>query len=738
MADRVKGITIQIGGDVSGLSKALEGVNKKISSTQDSLKDVQRLLKLDPKNTELLAQKQRYLTENVKGTADKLQQLKSAQKEVNEQFKASKITQEVYDNFNRELAETEQRLNSAKQAAKDFGNVASQEFKLAAQDLEKVGDKISGAGKALTPLTGGVVAVGTAAMAAWSELDAGYDTIVTKTGATGEALASLQDSMDAVFASIPTDAETAGVAIGEVNTRFGATGDTLEALSRQFIEFAEINGTDLNNAIDSVDAIMTKYGVDSSHTAEVLGLMTKAGQDTGLSMDTLQNALNTNGATLKEMGLGLTESINLLAEFEANGVDTTQALAGLKKAQQNATADGKTLGDALGDTITKIKDAKTETDALQIATDLFGKKGAAEMTQAIREGRLSVEDLSASLGDYATTVEDTFNATLDPPDKAKVALNNLKLAGSDLASTMLDMVAPMIDKIVEGVRDLVSWLDSLDDDQKQMIITVAGIVAAIGPALVILGKVVSGIGQVTNALGMLIANPIPALIALIVALVALVAVKGDEMQAKLQEFDDFLQDIFAADWTEVFGPVLGEVINGFFATVKNIWEDIKSVLDGVIDFIRGIFTGDWQRAWQGVVEIFGGVFGAIEDAAKIPLNAVISLVNSAISGINGVTGLLNKIPGVNIGQIGKIPYLAKGGVVTRGQAIVGEAGPELLTVADGRTVVQPLTNNTTNNNNLGGITVNVYGAPGQDIRELAELVGDAVQSKIQQRGAVWA
>ena len=291
---------------------------------------------------------------------------------------------------------------------------------------------------------------------------------------------------------------------------------------------------------------------------------------------------------------------------------------------------------------------------------------------------------------------------------------------------------------MEGVRDLVSWLDGLDDDQKQMIITVAGVVAAIGPALVILGKVVSGIGQVTNALGTLIANPIPALIALIVALVALVAVKGDEMQAKLQEFDDFLQNIFVADWTEVFGPVLGDALNAFFAVVKFVWDHVKSVLDGIIDFIRGIFTGDWQRVWQGVVEIFEGIFGGIAEKAKIPLNAVLGLVNSAISGVNGVTGLLNKIPGVNIGQIGKIPYLAKGGVVTRGQAIVGEAGPELLTVADGRTMVQPLTNNTTNNNNLGGITVNVYGAPGQDIRELAELVGDAVQSKIQQRGAVWA
>ena len=176
--------------------------------------------------------------------------------------------------------------------------------------------------------------------------------------------------------------------------------------------------------IDSVDSIMTKFGVDASQTKNVLGLMTKAGQDTGISMETLETALTTNGASLKEMGLDLTSSVNLLAQMEASGVDVSTALAGMKKAVQNATADGKSADEALTETIDSIKNAKTETEALTIASDLFGKKGAAEMTQAIREGRLSVDDLSGALSDYGDVVSDTFETTLDPWDDAAVAMNN--------------------------------------------------------------------------------------------------------------------------------------------------------------------------------------------------------------------------------------------------------------------------------------------------------------------------
>ena len=125
--------------------------------------------------------------------------------------------------------------------------------------------------------------------------------------------------------------------------------------------------------------------------------------------------------------------------------------------------------------------------------------------------------------------------------------------------------------------------------------------------------------------------------------------------------------------------------------------------------------------------------------AKQPINAIIGLVNGAISGINSVIRSINKLPGVSIGQIGKIPYLAKGGVVTHGSAIVGEAGPELLTVTGGRTIVQPLTgSSTTNSANYGGVTLNVYGAPGQDEHVLARIVMEEMQAAALRKGAVFA
>lgn len=766
MADRIKGITVQIGGDTTGLSKALSGVNKQIKDTQSQLKDVNKLLKLDPSNVKMLEQKQRLLSNAVSESKSKLDALKGAEEQVKQQFKDGIIDQSQMDAFNRELVSAQQDFDTATAKAHEFGGVVAQEMQVAGAAVSVVGEKISGVGEKLAPVSGAAAAVGAASIAAFNELDAGYDTIITKTGATGEQLDGLEQSMRNVFGSLPISAEEAGIAIGEVNTRFGVTGDELEELSTQFIEFAKINSTDLNGSIDAVDAIMTKYGVDASHTGEVLGLLTKAGQDTGISMDTLESALSTNGATLKEMGLDLTGSINLLAEFEANGVDATTAIAGLKKAQQNATAEGKSLQDALGETIQNIKDATNETDALQIATDLFGKKGAAEMTQAIREGRLSVDDLTASLGDYATTVEDTFNATLDPPDQAAVALNNLKIAGAELGDTIMTAVAPILEDLISKIQDLVAWFSSLDESQKQTIVVIGAIVAAAAPAIIMIGKVVSGVGSIITAAGSLVgfitgtvvpgitgalsglfaflaANPVVLIIGIVTAailgLVAFIGIKGDEIQALLQKLDDFLQGVFATDWTKIFGGVLGEALNMFFADVKNIWDSIKKVLDGIIDFIRGVFSGDWERVWKGIVEIFSGVFGGLAAVAKIPLNAIIRLVNTAINGINGVTSTLNKIPGVNIGQIGKIPYLAKGGILSRGSAVVGEAGPELLTMSNGRAVVQPLTNNhTTNNANYGGLTINVYGAVGQDVNTLAEIVMEKAQHAVNQTGAVWA
>lgn len=634
-ASTIKGITIEIGGDTTKLDKALSGVNKQSRDLQKELKEVEKGLKLDPKNTELLAQKQTLLKEAVAATSEKLDVLKSAEAQVQKQFENGEVSEEQYRALQREIVKTEADLKNLKTAAEDSNSTLKKVGEIAG----KIGEKSEALGKKLLPVTGAIAGIGTASIAAFNELDAGYDTIITKTGASGEALDGLQDSMDAVFTSLPTEAETAGIAIGEVNTRFGSTGKELEDLSSKFIQFSEINGTDLNGAIDSVDAIMTKFGVDSSHTGEVLGLLTKAGQDTGISMDTLQNTLQTNGATLKEMGLDLTSSVNLLAQFEANGVDATTALAGLKKAQQNATADGKDLKDALGETIEKIKNASSETDALQAATELFGKKGAAEMTQAIREGRLSIDDLSGALSDYGNVVEDTFNATLDPPDQAKVALNNLKVAGADLGNTLMQTVAPVLERVVEKVKAFSQWFKNLNDTQKETIVKIGAVVAAIGPALIIFGKLSSGVSKAIGAFSkisgvfkaagtagkglwaILSVNPIGAVVAAVVALVAGFVL----MYKKCDWFREMVNKAFAeikksvSETIEKIKPILQQLGESF----KNLMEKLKPVFQFFTTYVMAVI--------QGALSAVAPIISALKNLIEIVKNLITAVVNYIIT-----------------------------------------------------------------------------------------------------------
>ena len=611
MASTIKGITIEIGGDTTKLDKALSGVNKNTRSLQSELKSVNSLLKLDPKNTELLAQKQTILAQAITETKGKLDVLKQAEAQVQAQFEKGEVSEEQYRALQREIAATEQSLKGLEEQAK-AGKKSLEDIGMA---IGTAGQKTTELGNKLMPVTAGITALGAASVAACMEMDGGYDTVITKTGATGDALEELKGAVDTVFTDLPTSAENAGIAVGEVNTRFGLTGEACAALSEEFIKFAEINGTDLNSAIDGVDAIMTKFGVDSAEAANVLGLLTKAGQDTGLSMETLYTTLQTNGATLKEMGLDLTSSVNLLAQFEANGVDASTALAGLKKAQQNATAEGKTMEEALGETIDAIKNASSETEALQIATDLFGKKGAAEMTQAIREGRLSIDDLSGSLEDYGTTVSDTFAATQDPWDEAQVAMNNLKLAGSELGTTLLTSLQPTITKIVNSIKNFTTWFKNLNQSQQETIIKVAAVVAAIGPALVIIGKVISAVSSVIGVISkigpvvtaakagfaafnaVLAANPIILIVTAIVALIAIFVT----LYNKCEWFRDGVNAIWEGI-KNAFLTAFG-VIKTFFT------ETLPNAFNTVVNFVKT----NWQGLLLLLVNPFAGAFKLLYD-----------------------------------------------------------------------------------------------------------------------------
>ena len=645
MANNIKGITIEIGGDTTKLDKALGSVNKNVKSTQSELKEVEKLLKLDPKNTEALEQKQKLLAKAVGETKEKLDVLKTAEAQVEEQFKNGEVSEEQYRALKREIEATELSLKKLEEEA----NKSNLSLEKVGEAFGKVGSKATDIGKKMLPVTAGIAGMGTAGVAAAMELDDGYDTIITKTGATGEALEELNAVADDLFTEMPIEMADAGTAVGEINTRFGATGETLKGLSKQFIEFANINGTDLNNSIGKVDKIVEQYNIDAAETGNVLGLITKKGQETGISVDTLMDSLQKNGATFKEMGLNMVQSTNLLAQFEANGVNADTAVAGLRKSIKAYTDEGKSVDEALALTIDSIKNASSETEALSIAQEVFGTKGAAEMATAIREGRIDLESLSSSMEEYGSVVEDTFNATQDPWDEAKVATNNLKLAAADLGTTLLGSLQPTITKIVNKIKDFTQWFKNLNQSQKETIIKVAAVVAAIGPALIIFGKVATTISTIISVVGkigpavkaakaafsafnaVLAANPIILVVTAIVAVIAILVTlykKCEWFRNGVNAIWEAIKNAFFAAWDGIktfftetlpnaFNTVVNFIksnwqalllliVNPFAGAFKLLYDNCGAFREFVDNFVQNI-KQFFQNLWNGIVSIFQGV-----------------------------------------------------------------------------------------------------------------------------------
>lgn len=625
MANRVKGITIEIGGNTTKLQDSLKAVDRQLKETQAKLKDVDKLLKLDPGNTDLLTQKQKYLNNAIKDTEEKLRQEKTAL----EQLKAGPQTEETarqQEALTREIVETEHALESLTDQYKTFGSVASQQVAAAGEKLQEVGGKVEGVGKALMPLSAAAAGALAGGIAAAKELDEGYDTIITKTGATGEALEELTGVADKVFGSIPTTMDKAGTAVGEINTRFGVTGDRLEELSTLFIQFSEINGIDLNNSIGAVDKVMERFGIDASRTAEVLGLLTVKGQETGISVDQLLSSLQTSGSTMRELGLGLEESVALLAQFEANGVDAGTAIAGLRKSVAAYTKEGLSADEAIRATLESVRNAKTETEALAIAQETFGTKGAAEMAEAIRTGKIDLDALSVSMEQYGTTVQDTFAATLDPWDEATVAVNNLKLAGAELGSTLMQTLAPMLQAASDKVKQFSEWFRGLDDSTKKTITTVLLLVAAIGPLLIAVGKGIALAGQVMTYA--------PAITGAISGIGALIT--GTAIPA--------VTGVIAA--VAPFLPLIAAVVAGIaavIAIVKN-WDTISQALADTWESVKTRVSDSWEAMKRAVSDKFDAIKRTITDK----INGARDAVKSAIEKIKGFFNFQWSLPKIKM------------------------------------------------------------------------------------------
>lgn len=625
MAEKIRGVTVEIGGDTSGLQKSLKEVNSAINSTARQLRDVNNLLKLDPGNTELLKQKQTLLANEIDAVKKKIEEEKAALAQMNAESGTDAAT-EGQMALQRDIIASEQKLKDLEVQAKESASVLGTQFQVAGQQIAGVGDSISQVGQKLMPVTGAIAGVGAASVVAWKEVDSGLDTIIKKTGASGEALEEMEGIMNNIATSIPTDFDTAANAVGEVNTRFGVTGEELEKLSTQFIEFAELNGTDVSSSIDSVQAAMAAFGVATEDAGLFLDTLNKAGQDTGVNVQTLAQNMTTNAATLKEFGYSASDSAMFIANLNKQGLDTSAVMAGMKKAFANSISEGKSMDEAMAELQQTMSEADTSTEAYAAAIDLFGTKSGPALVNAINEGRLSFEDLGTSMSDFAGNVSETFEGTLDPLDQFDTTLNELKITGADLVNAAAPLITDVLGKVSEVVKEISTYLKSLDEDQKQQIITIAGVVAAVAPVLVIVGKVVSFIGTLVSSIGTIITvlttvgtfiggTLIPAIVAIVTALGPVIA---------------------------IIAAVVAAIV-GVIAIIKN-WGEISQWLSEKWTEAKEKIAEIWESMKQNVSDAFNRIK---ETITTVITNLVTSMKKWALEMITGfVTNILQKIASI--------------------------------------------------------------------------------------------
>ena len=430
--------------------------------------------------------------------------VQNQEKQVSELEKGLKASKEKFGENSTETLKWKQAVNNAKS---ELNRLKSELDKIPGrlgsmgQQLVDSGNKMEEVGKKLTDsITTPLLNVGTKSIEAFGEVNEGLQTIITKTGATGENLESLERSMRNIATSIPTDFATAGQAIGEVNTRFGLTGEKLEDLTTRFIKFAKLNNTDVSTAVDNIDKVLKAFGEDAEDAGDLLDVLNGVAQDTGISVDKLQTSLINNANALYDMGMDSKQAAIFLGQVESSGANVDTVMQGLKKATAKASKEGKTLNDVLSDFDDVMVSSKSDQEKLTYAIELFGTKAGPAIYQAYKTGSLSFKKLDDDASKYIGNVSKTFETQKTPLDDFKVALNNVKDAGFTLGSSILTTLSPVINDLAGVAQKVSDAFDKMPDSAKS-VLTVGGLVAlGIGPAISIIGRLETGIGNAMLAL----------------------------------------------------------------------------------------------------------------------------------------------------------------------------------------------------------------------------------------------
>lgn len=665
----------------------------KIELTTDALEKaksaesgrVASLNKLQSEQSNLEAQSAKLASEYklesaaMEGTATEAEKLARAEKYLADQTDVAEqkiknmeqqleLVKQEYGENSTEALKMETSLNEAKTSVSKLGDELT-EFKgdsnNAGQGMDELNNKLSGAvmmeaAEQIAAVGEKLKEIGQYALEAFREVDDGLDTIITKTGATGKAGEDLSKVFDNIAGKSKFEFQAVGDAVGELNTQFGFTGKELEKNSMKLLKFSDINGSDVTDSTLKAKQAMEAYGLENKDLSMILDSVTYVAQGTGQSVDDIFDKAVKGAPQIEALGLSFADGAQLMANMDKAGVDSSATLSSLTKASVVYAKENKTLAQGLSELEDKILGAKTETEKINIAAEVFGTKGAPRMVKAIEDGRLSLDGLAGTAEIATGTVSKTFEATLDPIDRQDVALNNVKMAMGDLGNSIAEVLAPILDVLSSLLQKVSSWFNSLPAPIRQVTVIIGLLIIGFTALLPVVTAVVAMVGILGTAM-----LPVIGIIAGIVAGIAVLIVGFKWLWDNCEGFRNFwiglwesIVSAFQSAWEyiqpgiqaiadalkkfwEEYGPtIIGALqavwnyIVDFIAWLEPVWtflwEGLKSTLKfawdailaivqfaldylgGLIDFWAGIFTGDWDRVWKGIQEMTSAALEAIK------------------------------------------------------------------------------------------------------------------------------
>lgn len=526
MAGSIKGILVEIGGDTSGLQKALKKVNSETSGLSKELKGINSLLKLDPKNTELLAQKQTVLTGNIKETEEKLKLLKQAQKEADETIKnGGEISQENYRNLQREIVNTQKKLENLNEEYNNF-KTENSKFTKVGKTLQDFGEKVDSTSEKINKIgtdvtakaTTGIVGIATAAVTAGASLESAIDKYIAKAGKSVEETEKykkvLTDINDANFGEGYEDIANS-MAIVEQQMRGLDDAADLENITKKAYYLKDAFDAEINESVRAAKMLMEQWGMSADEAFELIN----QGYQKGLDKNgDLLDSINEYSVHFRQIGLSATDMFNTFSLGAESGAFSIDKVGDAIKEMGIRLKDGTATDTLKSMKLNANELEKAFAEGGEKGSWAFGEivKGLQNIKDPLKQNQAGVtifgtmwEDLGKdavfSMTSYGEAFDETANTMSSSMDKmynntkssAESSIKRIKTISANLGTKLL----PVVNKVLDKVEVFINKLDNLSDSEKDNIINIGLLVAGVGPLIKIVGTAGTVIGTTSKGIG---------------------------------------------------------------------------------------------------------------------------------------------------------------------------------------------------------------------------------------------